>query len=250
MFRLLAARPRSSRSSWGSSGASPTRVRIASTVPVLIREPNSCSQHSDDVAARDPVAHRQHGDCRVKARPKRAVAPHRRAARRAAGPAARAAHALQPMLGHDDVDRRQILDLMARRVAVGDPLRLREDVAAAPARRPSVMTNSSISHAGSSGRPLAHAALGRPACDRTGSCRAAAASPGGSWLGGCEELRDERFVSRFSCDPLAVARHPRRQGLHLRGKPLIYGPTAPTNTPTRPRVPARRSPRPRRAPRS
>jgi hypothetical protein len=49
------------------------------------------------------------------------------------GTAVRAAHALAAVLGHHHVDRRQLLDLMARRVAVGDPLALGEDVAT-PAR--------------------------------------------------------------------------------------------------------------------
>ena len=40
------------------------------------------------------------------------------------------------MLGHDHVDRRQLLDLMARRLAIGHQLSLGEHVAAAARARP------------------------------------------------------------------------------------------------------------------
>jgi hypothetical protein len=93
----------------------------------------------DDVAARDPVAHRQHRDRRlVVARPERAVAdPGGQLAARASA-AARAAHALAAMLAHRDSDRRQLLDLMTRREAIGNQLDFARDVATATTRRPVV----------------------------------------------------------------------------------------------------------------
>jgi len=52
MFSALAARTRSSRSASGSPSESATRCQIASTVPVLILAPNSCS-HSSTTSRRE-----------------------------------------------------------------------------------------------------------------------------------------------------------------------------------------------------
>jgi len=68
MCTAAPARNRSSRSSQGSSSASAIRARIASTVPVLIRDPYSCSHSSTTFTARDAVAHRQRRDRRLQAR--------------------------------------------------------------------------------------------------------------------------------------------------------------------------------------
>src|SRR3954469_22572469 len=46
MLTARAARTRARMSSQGSVSASAVRARIASTVPVLMRDPNSCSQSS------------------------------------------------------------------------------------------------------------------------------------------------------------------------------------------------------------
>lgn len=91
-----------------------------------------------DVATGDPVAHRQHRDRGVKARPERgsADAGGQPAARPRA--AVRAAHPLAAVLGHDHMDRRQLLDLMARRLAIGHQLPVGEHVPAAALARPAI----------------------------------------------------------------------------------------------------------------
>jgi hypothetical protein len=87
----------------------------------------------DDIAARDPVAHRQRHDRRLQPGPERARGDLRRQPAGLADAAVRAAHALTAVLGHACRHHRQLLDLMARRLGDRDPLRLAEHV---PARAP------------------------------------------------------------------------------------------------------------------
>ena len=89
-----------------------------------------------DVAARDAVAHRQHRDSGLKARPERAACDLGGQLCAWALAAARAAHARAPVLGHRDRQPGQLLDLMAHRLAHGDQLALTEDVPTRACRRP------------------------------------------------------------------------------------------------------------------
>ena len=105
-------------------------------MPAQILRAEQLLAQLDHVAARDTVAHRQRRDRRLQARPERAAGDLGRQLARALDAAAGAAHALAAMLGHPDRDLRQLLDLMARRLADRDPLALGEHVAAAAALGP------------------------------------------------------------------------------------------------------------------
>jgi hypothetical protein len=90
----------------------------------------------DDITTRDAVAHRQRRDGRLQPRTKRAGRD--LAGKLCPTPAAttRAAHTLTAMLGHRDRDHRQLLDLMAQRIADRHVLVLSELVTAVAAIRP------------------------------------------------------------------------------------------------------------------
>jgi len=99
------------------------------------------------------------------------------------------------MLADDDMHRRQLLDLMARRVAVGHPLGLGEDVPAAAARRP--VLDDLVERPRRQQRPALALMPRLGACLRPdGSLPRRGGVPGRSALGGCDELRDERLASR------------------------------------------------------
>jgi hypothetical protein len=105
-------------------------------VPVLIRELKQLLAQLDGVAPRDPVAHRQRDDSSLQPRPERARGNLRGQLAGAPGAAVRAAHALAAMLAHMDRHRRQLLDLVARRLTGRDPVGLAEDVPARTGGRP------------------------------------------------------------------------------------------------------------------
>ena len=90
----------------------------------------------DDVAARDPVAHRKRRDGRPKARTERALGNLARQLGSPALTAARAAHPLAPVLSDRHRDRGQLLHLPAHRHAYRDTLLGREGVSAATALGP------------------------------------------------------------------------------------------------------------------
>ncbi len=111
-------------------------ARIASTVPVLIRDPNSCSQQlarrrggRSGCAPTAPRPPPENADRTCSGRPRAAARPARRSA-------ARATHPLRTMLRDRDRDHGQLLDLVAHRLAHSDPLVRGEDVTAATALGP------------------------------------------------------------------------------------------------------------------
>src|ERR1019366_4732069 len=92
----------------------------------------------NQVTTRDTVADRQRRDRRLQARPERATRYLGWQFAGALRAAARAAHPLAAMLGDQDRDLRQLLDLMTRRLPTRDPIRLGEHVTAPAPGRPVV----------------------------------------------------------------------------------------------------------------
>src|SRR5450830_1574279 len=141
------------------------------------------------VAPRDAVAHREGGDRRLQARAEgsRRHSGGQLGARR--GAALRAAQALQAMLAEEHRGRRQLRDLMARGRPARRALRAAEHVAAAAASGPVIdelverLERRQMTTASRMARLGALATLRRrrPSAFRR---------PGGSWLGGAEELRE------------------------------------------------------------
>ncbi len=195
----------------------------------------------DDIAARDAVAHRQHRHRRMKARPERAGRDVGGQLGAPALAATRAAHARAPVLGHRHRQPRQLLDLMAHRLADRDQLALGEDVPALTPGRP--MHDHLVDRRGrqTARGPCPHDRAGRPACAPTGPCRAAAASPA-----------DRRSAAATSCARTASpdARAARSARPASRRAAPGAGSARPSATaPQRPLPgPGHRSPRPRPAP--
>src|SRR6266542_3144615 len=106
---------------------------IASTDPVESSTPNSSRRELGRVAAGDTVPDRERHDRRLQPRPERR--PRHLAGKLGSRPggAPRAAHAVQPMLGHDDRGRRQLCDLVPPRLRRVDQVRRAEYVRARPA---------------------------------------------------------------------------------------------------------------------
>src|SRR5579863_4144014 len=125
-------RSRSKRSSQGSTSASATRARIASIVPLLNANARAeqLLAELDDVTTRDPVSDRQRRDRRLQARAEHTAHNLLWQLGAPTPAAARAAHALAAMLDQPDRDRRQLLDLVAHRLAHRDPLALAEHMPA------------------------------------------------------------------------------------------------------------------------
>ena len=169
-----------------------------------MRAPNSSSHELHDVTAA------RHG-CAPKAprpppekRGPNALPRPRPAARPRPLTAAGAAHTRAAMLGHVHRDLRQLFDLMARRLAHRDPLasaktwpQSQRSASARRARRPPT--------AATARDRAPHAQAGRPAHARSDPFRARGGAPGGSELGGNEELRELLRRAR------ARASHPRFQ---------------------------------------
>jgi hypothetical protein len=92
----------------------------------------------DDVATRDAVAHRQRRDRGLEPRPEHAPGDLPRELGAPPAPAARAAHALAAMLRDRDRDHRQLLELVAHRLARRDQLTSGEHMTALAASGPLV----------------------------------------------------------------------------------------------------------------
>jgi hypothetical protein len=90
----------------------------------------------DSIAARDAVAHRDRRHRRLQ--PRTEATAGNIHGQRCAHPSAavRTAHSLAAVLAHPDVDRWQLFNLMARRLADRNPLVLAENMSATAARRP------------------------------------------------------------------------------------------------------------------
>ena len=189
MFSVLAARSRSSRSSWGSASACPARSRIASTLPVLIRAPNSSSVPLDRVLARDTVAHRQRRDRRLQARAEAALGYLVGEPRARALSALRTAQALSTVLDHPHHGRGAALR------PGGAPAHRGQVRSSAPKTCPQrqrsgqCSTTSSTAHAGSSERPWPSWPSWAPRSRPEGSLPRRGRD-GASELGGREELRE------------------------------------------------------------
>jgi hypothetical protein len=95
------------------------------------------------------------------------------------------------MLADPYVDRRQLFDLVARRLTDRDPFALAEDVPAAAALRP-VLDDLIDGPRGQQGTPVTLVAILGAAFAPDGSLLRDGAE-GGSELGGAEEFREERF---------------------------------------------------------
>src|SRR3954471_18582227 len=175
----------------------------------------------DEVAAADAVADRQHRDRGLIARPERALTDADGQLAAPPAPAARAAHALAAMLGHGDRDRRQLLDLMACRVAIADQLALGEDVSAAALAGPVI--DELID------RPRRQQRAALALMPRLGARLAArwilAAPRRRAWRIGAGWLRriarGARQLALQRRDPLVLASDLRGQLLDLRLKPLV-----------------------------
>ena len=167
------------------------------------------------IAAGDAVAHRQRHDRSLQAGAERAARHLGRqlATRRATAP--RAAHVLAAMLDHPDRDRRQLFDLVTRRLTRGLALVDREDVAAGAALGP--VLDHLIHRAG--GQQIAPAAL-VAALGTLRAPRAVLASRGR--LAGSIGARRSGGVARVAIqpalellDPLVLAGHALLQPLDL-----------------------------------
>lgn len=102
------------------------------------------------------------------------------------------------MLGHDHMNRRQLLDLMARRITVANQLILTEDVPAAALARP--VLDDLVHRPRRQQRPALASYPGCAPCARPDeSLPRRGGKPGGSELGGCDEFRDERLDLRSNC---------------------------------------------------
>ena len=125
------------------------------------------------------------------------------------------------MLGHGDRDRRQLLDLVAHRIADGDQLVLRELVAAVAAIRP--MINDLVDRPRRQQRPPL--AL-MPRLAALTATRGILAAPRRRTR--MIDTRRLRAIARAPVqpplkqrDPLILTRNPRRQDLNLRPQPLV-----------------------------
>ncbi len=175
----------------------------------------------DDIAAAHAVAHRQGHDRRLQARPERACGDLDGEPTGAALPAAGATHPVAPVLGHAHGHHRQLLDLMARRLAVSGQVSCAEDVTAgAPGRpvlddlvdRPRRQQRAALAlMPGLSARRAARGILAAPRrrARRIGArrLRRVARGPG--------QLALQRH------DPLVLSRDPVGQLLDLRLKPFV-----------------------------
>lgn len=97
------------------------------------------------------------------------------------------------MLGHPHRHHRQLLELMTRRLTDRDMLALGEHVPAVAAIRP--VLDHFVDHPRRQRRPTLALAPGLITRPSTGPILAALGRPRGSWLGGREELRDERLMA-------------------------------------------------------
>ncbi len=95
-------------------------------------DPEQLAGELGRVTARDALTHRERDDRRLQPRPERPPRPGGRLGR-GHSRAPRAAHPVQPMLGHPDRDRRQLGDLTPGRLARIDTIRLGELVRTRPA---------------------------------------------------------------------------------------------------------------------
>jgi hypothetical protein len=138
-----------------------------------------------------------------------------------ASAAVRAAHALAAVLSHDHVDRRQLLDLMTRRLAIGDPLRHTEDVPAATLAGPLI---DELVHRPRWQQRPALAAMAR--LRTLLATRGILAAPGrrARRVGARRLRRVSRRTLRHALklrDPLLLTRQPRRQRPDLHGQTLV-----------------------------
>ncbi len=240
MLTAGAARMWQSSCWWGSASASPSAPQDRVDRPGGEPGAEQLPAELDRVAARDAVADRQRCDGRFEPRTERARAHRSRQLGARGGPAVRAAQAMEPMLAHPHRDLGQLADLMASRQADRLALVLREAMPAAAASGPAI--DHLVDRRRGQQLPPPECPGWAPCLRPLGPARSRPGVPGGSWLGGVEELRELRFRRRSSSAIRSSWRATRSLNRWICSS--IRSSTATTT-----RGPAHRSPPPRPAPR-